>query len=509
MPTPLLAELRAYLGYARSEDAQMPDPLGYADFQWLAGLDHSHGELILPGLERAYFANPVGSRWGMRKKDRSLRWMTTVNPFAELRVRLTLHPHSEALYAAQTDHAISNSYDLVRDVKNGYAVLRRRSFGRTHRRLRKQLSELRSKGYAHGFKTDITDFYPSVRPTQVATAIARCAGSDAGTEISLVLERFELETGIPGLPVGAECSSLFSNLALGPVDCAMDGVPNIEWLRWTDDFLVLDGEPPIVDGAHARLVDALRAQGLSLASAKTRSTTDGSELTVDDLIDGFTGSQGDLQDLKQTSQSDPEIVRFAEQNLITLIEGSYRDTSRLNRLLGYLAAAPPDLQPLRAHIVSIFIQTPEIWEMNAPRSVKYLAHNATSRQWLELIDLARNLAPEQPVSDGQVAHICSAVATHPSRINAPEPVSELMLGIFQRAEAAIVRGWSLRAAALLAPDRVLRWLFNARGFDHLSSLEQRWAIGLANLPDHRTFLEEQARSGKWPLTASWRLATCR
>ena len=508
MPTPLLAELRAYLGYARDEDAQMPDPLGHDDLQWLTELPPTHGELILSDSEHAYFANPVGSRWGMRKKNRTLRWMTTVNPFAELRVRLTLHPHNEALYTAQTAHAISNSYDLVRNGENGHAVLRRRSSRRTHKRLRKQLSELRSKGHAHGFKTDITDFYPSVRPTQVATAITRCAGHDAGTEIGLVLERFERETGIPGLPVGAECSSLFSNLALGPIDCAMDDIPHIEWLRWADDFLVLDGEPPTVDGAYAHLVDALRAQGLSLASAKTRSTTDGSGVTVEDLIDDFAGSQGDLQNLKQTSRTDAEIVRFAERNLISLIEDPHRDTSRMNRLLGHLAAAPPDLQPLRTHIVTTFIQMPEIWEMNALRSVKYLAHNATSRQWLELIDLAQGLVSEQPVSDAQVAHICSAVATHSSRISAPGLVGELMFAIFQHAESAIVRGWSLRAAALLAPDRVLRWLFDARAFDHLSPLEQRWAIGLAVLPDHRAFLEGQARSGSWRLTARWRLATC-
>ena len=510
MPTPLLSELPAYLGYARSVDAQMPDPLGYADLQWLAELPPTHGELILSDVERACFANPVGSPWGMRKKDRSLRWMTTVNPFAELRVRLALHPHSEALHAAQTDHAISNSYDLKHNDENGDVVLQRRSFRRTHGRLRKRLSELRGKGHVHGFKTDIAGFFPSVRPEVAAAAVARHSSVETGAEIALILERFHQETGIAGLPVSAEFSSLLSNLALEHIDHAMDAVPHIDMVRWTDDFIVLDATPQVVDGAYRLLSGVLAAQGLSLAMNKTISTTaPWCDWTVDDLLDRFVGSQGDLQNLKRTGQADPEIVRFADQELGSQINSEYRDTSRMNRLFGYLAWAPPSLQPLHALHASTLIREPERWEMNVPRAISYIANVATKERWLDLVELARGLMAEQPASDEQVAQICGAVATHASRFEAPEAVGEMMLAIFRSAESAIVRGWALRAAARLAPERVLPMLFEAHGFDLLSPLEQRWAIGLAVLPDHQAFLEEQARSGRWRLTAKWRLATCR
>lgn len=510
MPTPLLPELRAYLGYATSEDAQMRDLFGNADLQWSAKLSPDHGELIRHDCEHAYFANPIGSPYGMRKKDRSLRWMTTVNPFAELQVRLVLHPHSEALYAAQTDHAISNRYDLEGNDENGDVVLRRRSFRRTHGRLRKRLSELRGKGHVHGFKTDIAGFFPSVRPDVAAAAVARHSSVEAGVEIALVLERFHQETGIPGLPVSAEFSSLLSNLVLEHTDQVMDAVPHIDMARWTDDFIVLDATPQIVDGAYHSLSDALAAQGLSLAANKTISTTDPrSARAVNYLFSGFGGSQGDLQNLKGTGQPDPERVRFADQVLDSEINKRDRDTSRMNRLFGYLAWAPPDMQPLRTWHMSTLIDAPEIWEMNVPRAISYIANVATKEHWLDLVELARGLVAEQPASDEQVAQICGAVATHASRFEAPAVVGELMLAIFRSAESAIVRGWALRAAARLAPERVLPMLFEAREFDLLSPLEQRWAIGLAVLPDHRAFLEEQARSGRWRLTAKWRLATCR
>ncbi len=507
MPTPVLAEMRAHLLYATSEDAHMSDPLGHADYTWAERLPPSYGELILPDLEHAYFANPVGSPWGMRKKDRSLRWMTTVNPAAEIWLRLRLHPHSEAIHAAQTKYAISNSYDLKHDGAAGVSVLQRRSFRRTHARLRKELAQLRQRGHQHGFKTDVDSFYPSVRPEIARAAVAQHASDEAGIEVYLMLERFQSETGIPGLPVGAEFSSLLSNLALEHADHVMDALPHIDMARWTDDIIVLDAIPQIVDSAYFSLSDALASSGLELAANKTISTTDpGSDWTVNDLIDGFAGSQGDLQSLKRTGQPDPDVVRFADENLGSEIGASHRDTSRLNRLFGYLAWAPPDMQPLRAQHASVLIHEPDIWETNVSRAVQYIANVATEEQWFDLIDLAQSLAADQPASDEQVAQICRIVAMRASQFAAPAVAGELMLAIFRRAESAIVRGWSLRAGALLAPERILPLLFDARGFDHLSLLEQRWAIGLAVPSDHRAFLEGQARSGSWRLTARWRLA---
>ena len=509
VPTPVLAEMRAYLGYATSEDAQMPDPLDHADLRWLAGLSEAHGNLILPELEHAYFANPVGSPWGARKKDRSLRWMATMNPAAELRARIALHPHSEALHAAQTDHAISNSYDLKRDLASGVSVLKRRPFGQTHGRLRRRLAMLRQQGHRHGFKTDISSFYPSVRPATVAAAVACRTDRETATELGLLAQRFELETGQCGLPIGAEFSSLLSNLALAPVDDAMDDIPNIEWDRWTDDFLVLDGAPQIVDRARQRLSDVLDLHGLHLSTAKTISTTDpGSACTVEDLIGQFAGSQGDLQGLKRSGTPKIETVELAEFALLSELENARRDTSRINRLAGYLAWAPSDMQRWKHHIAASLLDNHQIWETSVPRPVGYLAHSATPTHWLDLIELARELVDDQPVTDEQVAQIACAVARHARSFETPATAGELMFAIFRVAESAIVKGWALQATARLAPERVLPLIFDAQGFDFLSPLEQRWALGLAVLPDHKAFLEEQARSGRWRLTARWRLAAC-
>ena len=509
MPTPVLAEMRAYLRYATSEDAQMPDPLGYADLRWPANLALDYGDLILPDLEHAYFANPVGSPWGSRKKDRSLRHMTTVNPAAELRVRLALNPHSKALHAAQTDHAISNRFDLKSDTKSGIEVLKHRPSGSTHARFRSMLDRQRDAGHQHGFKTDISAFYPSVRPARAAEAVARCTDSETASEIHLVLERFERETGFPGLPVGAECSSLFSNLVLAPVDDVMDKVPNIEWLRWADDFLVVDGAPQLVDAAYSHLDHALGMHDLSLSSTKTISTTvPGSTLTVAHLIDSFVGSQGDLESLKRRKNPDPESVRLAERALLNEIENPRRRTSRMNRITRFLSSVPPCMQEMSNYLANALIREPHIWEAGVPRPVAYLAHVATPVQWLDLIELACGLVSDQPVTDEQVAHIACAVARHAPTFENRAAVSERMLAVFRAAESAIVKGWALRAATLLDPTRILPLLFEARWFDHLSPLEQRWALGLAVVPDHKAFLDEQARSGRWRLTARWRLATC-
>lgn len=114
-------------------------------------------------------------------------------------------------------------------------------------------------------RTDVADFYPSVRPSVLFEALATL-GVPPGVSGAAadMLDEWGSD-GYPGLPVGPPGSAVLANAVLAPADTALG--PHA-YLRWVDDYLVEASErnaPEILD----RLQEALGRLGLRLAPSKT------------------------------------------------------------------------------------------------------------------------------------------------------------------------------------------------------------------------------------------------
>lgn len=508
----LIPNLRAYLSFAVSEDAQMPDPLGHRDLIWYSELSPDHASLVALDFEHAFYANPSGATWGMRKNDatsetRTARKMTCLNPYTELWIRFQFHRYASRLCDAQSDHAISNQFELSETFDPEVPVLRRVPFGRTHARFRSRLSTLRARQYSDGLRTDIARFFPSISPQIAAQAIAAVTDADLGRVTRLVLEKHRSDTGLSGIPIGAEISSLLCNLVLRHVDNEVDLRSNVDWDRWTDDYLMLGNDRDAIEEVLAVLKDALDAQGLAISDAKTTRTWDPDyDGTTDDLIGGFVKSQSDLSDLKRNRKPNDKSIRKAENTLFKALMEPTPDMSRMRRVLGWLSGVPAEQQPRRRALADLAIANPAAWELAAGRMGNYLAHVCSGRQRVRLVSLAEKLLDEQPASDEQVVHVIRSATVEPSVMSSRTLLTQQLLEIARHAQSVPVRGWARHGAYRLDQAAVRRELFGQQEFHLLHSLEKRWAVAYTDGVNQNAFLYDQAQQGQWRATARWRLA---
>jgi hypothetical protein len=115
-------------------------------------------------------------------------------------------------------------------------------------------------------RTDVADFYPSVRPSALFTTLASLGVPDGVPGAAAdMLDGWGSE-GSPGLPVGPAGSAVMANAVLVAADSAIGASP---FLRWVDDYLV--GVRSERDAAEVldRLHGALERLGLRLAVSKT------------------------------------------------------------------------------------------------------------------------------------------------------------------------------------------------------------------------------------------------
>lgn len=508
----LIPNLLAYLSFADSEDAQMPDPLAHHDLIWYSKLSPDHASLAVADFEHAFYANPSGATWGMRKKDassatRTARKMTCLNPYAELWIRLQFHRYASRLCGAQSDHAISNRFELSETFDPDVPVLKRIPFGRTHARFRNRLSELRERQYSDGLRTDIAGFFPSIDPQVAAQAIATVTDAYLGRVTRLILEKHRSDTGINGIPIGAEISSLLCNLVLRHVDDEVDLRSDVDWDRWTDDYLMLANDRDAIEEVLAVLKEALDDQGLAVSDAKTTLTWDPDyDGTTTDLIDGFIKSQSDLSDLTRNRKPNDKSIRKAENTLFKALIELDPDMSRMRRVLGWLSKVPAEQQPRRRALADLAIENPVAWELAAGRMGNYLAQVCSARQRVRLVSLAGDLIAEQPASDEQIVHVIRAATAKPRVMPSRVLLAQQLLEIARQMQSVPVRGWARHGAYQLDQTTVRQELFGWGEFDLLHSLEKRWAIAYTDGVGQRSFLNDQVQQGQWRATARWRLA---
>lgn len=126
----------------------------------------------------------------------------------------------------------------------------------------------RLRGFRWVVDGDIADFFPSILHAPLLALLA--AAIDCRRTIDLVaLWLAGFSRAGRGLPQGSPLSPLLSNLALSPVDRAIDG-KRVKLVRYADDFLLMSRKREEAEAAAERIAALIRPLGLELNRAKTR-----------------------------------------------------------------------------------------------------------------------------------------------------------------------------------------------------------------------------------------------
>ena len=135
-------------------------------------------------------------------------------------------------------------------------------------------SELR--GYAYVFTTDVAHFFPSIDRARARLAVEK--RTRAGSAVSALLfhcletwlVHYDYEKG-PGLPIEPhDVSRLVAHNYLKPVDEVFSSVPDVEYLRYADDTVILVPDESAARRTMHQHHEALAHLGLAPNAAKTQ-----------------------------------------------------------------------------------------------------------------------------------------------------------------------------------------------------------------------------------------------
>ena len=478
----------------------MPDPLGHADLRWWT---HCAPKLpaLLAELERAHYLNPAGVEWGSRKHDRSPRRMVEHNEFAEVHLHLALTQAPIAIVEQQSDLVLVGRLLWEPRMPGRSPVLTTSSHRAAHGIYRRRKRDLIRRNPHVGIKTDIRLFYPSVKPRVVGDVLLPLVGVSIASDVRLTLEKYAIDSGVPGLPIGPESSAWFGNLLLADGDRALERHVNVEPLRWMDDLYQLDGTPGVVENSHSDWTQAIAKRGLTFSIPKTKRSW---ELGISggQLLAGDDESHGDI-----TAAAYAGDVEEIAGRLFDELRSDHPNASRLNHLFGTARNDRFADSHLAPTIIDYMLSHPEKWECSCPRAVGYMKRFANSEQCYRMIEAAHTLitdglgASEQVIALYRAATGASAQFPGHRRVAA----AQSLLDSGRANDCVPLRTRARYAAWRLDMHHVQRQTIETGEFDDLHPFEQRIAISFADPRCHHWWLEKQVESGRWPITAKWRL----
>lgn len=492
----------AWLERARHPDAQMPDVIDGQDINW-ARHRVAKGSRSFDAIVRSAFANPAGARWGAPKHDGSTRPMVFVNPYFEWHLRLLVGTVADALVAAQSTYAHAGRFELSPPPGGDVAVLRSVSFGETHKDYRDDLAAIVRHAHRFALITDVRLFYPSLTPAVIDRELRRLHISPTvSATIAYAARQLATDAGVDGLPIGMELAGLIANLVLRRVDDALDRVPGLKFTRWSDDVTMADGSPRVVNLGFKQFAAQLETLGAAPSIAKTfRNWELG--CTVEELIRSRVASQGDLRDPIRCDDLDR-----VEGLLSDELARHKPNPSRLRRLFGVLAEkARPSL--LSRRILDRLLDDPALWQFCVARAARYMSRVGTPDDWSNMVHVALDLSSADEAASEQVVHLLRVVACNSASIQGTTRHSDAnrLLDQARASHCVPIRGWARYTAYELEREMIWRQTITTGEFGDLHPFEQRVAISFAHPRRHHWWLEKQRDSGRWPITAEWRLNT--
>lgn len=491
----------ALLERVQDPDNQMPDPIGGKD---IAAARHrvTNDHRTLDAITLSAFANPAGARWGERKHDGSVRPMVCLNPYLEWHLRIVTADAAEALAAGQSAYAHAGRFEVSSPSGNDVPVLRAVPFGKTHADYRDELKAIIRHRHRFGLVTDIRQFYPSLSPIVIDRELRRLnVPAAVSTNLVNAIRQVASDAGVTGLPIGMELSGLLANLVLHRVDDALERVPELEFTRWSDDVVMVDGSPRVVDLGFEQFETQLDALGLEPSNEKTlRNWQTGS--SVEDLIRSRLPSQGDLKD----PIGNGDLGRVEELLHEELLRHKPHP-SRLRRLFGVLAGKMRSGGRLSQRILDRLLDDPTLWQLCVPRAAQYMSRVGTADNYREMVYVALDLASGDEATSEQIVHLLRVVADNQASMQSTFRRVDAMrlLELARASDCVPIRGWARRAAYELDQHAIQRQTINTGEFGDLHAFEQRWAIWFANPRQHHGWLKKQRKGGNWPMAVAWKL----
>lgn len=491
----------ALLERVQDADNQMPDPIGGKDID-AARHRIANGHRTLDEITRSAFANPAGARWGEPKHDGSVRPMVYLNPYFEWHLRIVTADAAKALFEGQSAYAHANRFEMSPSSGNDMPVLRAVPHGKTHADYRRALKTIIRQRHPCGLITDIHQFYPSLSPIVIDRELRRLnIPAAASATFVNAIRQVESDAGVTGLPIGMELSGLLANLALRRIDDALHRVPELTFARWSDDIVMADGSPQVVNLGFERFTTQLDTLGLGPSLEKTiRNWPDGP--SVEELIRGRIASQGDLAD-----PIEREDLGRVEELLHEELLLHKPNQSRLRRLFGVLADKMRPGGRLSEWILDRLLDDPTLWQFCAPRAARYMSRVGTAENYREMVYVALDLSSGGEATSEQVVHLLRVIADNqasmPSTFRRVD--ASRLLDLARASDCVPIRGWARRAAYELDRQWIQRQTITTGEFGDLHAFEQRGAISFADPRRHHWWLEEQRNSGAWPMTAAWKL----
>lgn len=136
-----------------------------------------------------------------------------------------------------------------------------RSFDRARR-----LTARAASGAGAVLRTDVADFYPSIRPGTLRSTLDDAGAESSDAQTAAVMLEGWGSKGYAGLPIGPYGSGILANAVLRQVDEVLSG---LSFVRWVDDYLI--GLPSEAKAAEIleRMDAALARLGLRRSVPKT------------------------------------------------------------------------------------------------------------------------------------------------------------------------------------------------------------------------------------------------
>ncbi len=211
--------------------------------------------------------------------------------------------------------------------------------------------------------TDIADFYPRVYQHRLVNALQAASPSSQSDLIRVLekmLSRFSDGTSY-GIPIGPAASRVLGEAVLIDVDSALLS-SDIDFVRFTDDFVIFASTPEIVEYGIRVLGETLFLNhGLTLQTAKTRvlpaadyvekflqahSEKEEARRRLIEIVGGYESTLS-YDELNEEQKIEIDALNLSEMLTEALAEGYNVDYREVSFILGRLSALQkPELIPI-------------------------------------------------------------------------------------------------------------------------------------------------------------------
>jgi hypothetical protein len=280
----------AAAGRAHVVERELPDPLGWGD------LDH-RADLVF-GVVRGRIAEGRTLRNAEpfplpKPGSDDLRTLAQLDAYDEISLRVLVGRVVPAVEQIVNRQVVFSA--RTQGSGGGWSLVGHRS---QHRARRQRGLDLLAQPTVEGLVVlDVAQYFPSVRLDVLAGMLVQATAPEGSVAAIMTSLRRLARSGLVGLPVGFEGSSVLGNAYLAPCDQVLRGA-GLEAVRWVDDTWVFPGRRTDPNRVMSLYGEALSRLGLALNTRKSAVyDKDAAEFVIKDAyLDSITSGGGERLD---------------------------------------------------------------------------------------------------------------------------------------------------------------------------------------------------------------------